>query len=184
MRRHSLRLQKLPEMLALSDVLSVAGSRRSRVQPRKKSRFRYVVFEVLQPVKELKSIGFMERSMGIELSAIPQAPLNPLALHFLGDLIWAGKRGILRSSCAQIFPIAQIFGHRRVPFSFPLSARAASNIARWQSLGTRAANSSHVSLDLRSRLSPTRQETDGPSLIALSRCHDSELRCAFLLGLA
>jgi hypothetical protein len=138
--------------------------------------------------------------MGVELSANSPSPVESVGLALLGDLIWAGKRGILRSSCAQIFPIAQIllgnrdaknpfhvgamertsagrsgklrreFVHRRVPFSFPLSARvAASNITRWQSLGTRAANSSHASLDVRSRLSPTRQEMDGPSLIQLYR---------------
>jgi hypothetical protein len=48
--------------------------------------------------------------MGIEPIANSLSPVESVGLTLLEDLIWAQKRGILRPSCAQIFPIAQNFG--------------------------------------------------------------------------
>jgi hypothetical protein len=42
--------------------------------------------------------------MGIEPIANSLSPVESVGLTLLEDLIWAGKRGILRPSCAQIFP--------------------------------------------------------------------------------
>jgi hypothetical protein len=42
--------------------------------------------------------------MGIEPIANSLSPVESVGLKLLEDLIWAQKRGILRSSCAQIYP--------------------------------------------------------------------------------
>ena len=46
----------------------------------------------------------MERAMGIEPIANSLSPVESVGLTLLEDRIWAGKMGILRPSCAQIFP--------------------------------------------------------------------------------
>ena len=48
--------------------------------------------------------------MGIEPIANSLSPVESVGLTLLEDLIWAQKRGILRPSCAQIYPSPKIFG--------------------------------------------------------------------------
>ncbi len=48
--------------------------------------------------------------MGIEPIANSLSPVESVGLTLLEDLIWAGKRGILRPSCAQIFPSPKNLG--------------------------------------------------------------------------
>jgi len=50
--------------------------------------------------------------MGIEPIANSLSPVESVGLTLLEDLIWARKRGILRPSCAQIFPSPKILGDR------------------------------------------------------------------------
>ena len=46
--------------------------------------------------------------MGIEPIANSLSPVESVGLTLLEDLIWAQERGILRPSCAQIFPSPKI----------------------------------------------------------------------------
>jgi hypothetical protein len=48
--------------------------------------------------------------MGIEPIANSLSPVESVGLKLLEDRIWAGKRLILRPSCAQIFPSPKLFG--------------------------------------------------------------------------
>jgi hypothetical protein len=48
--------------------------------------------------------------MGIEPIANSLSPVESVGLTLLEDLIWAGKRGILRPSCAQICPSPKNLG--------------------------------------------------------------------------
>jgi hypothetical protein len=52
----------------------------------------------------------MERAMGIEPIANSLSPVESVGLKLLEDRIWAGKRLILRPSCAQIFPSPKNLG--------------------------------------------------------------------------
>ena len=48
--------------------------------------------------------------MGIEPIANSLSPIESVGLTLLEDLIGAQKRGILRPSCAQIYPSPKILG--------------------------------------------------------------------------
>jgi hypothetical protein len=48
--------------------------------------------------------------MGIEPIANSLSPVESVGLRLLEDRIWAGKRLILRPSCAQIFPSPKNLG--------------------------------------------------------------------------
>jgi hypothetical protein len=48
--------------------------------------------------------------MGIEPIANSLSPVESVGLTLLEDRIWVGKRGILRPSCAQIFPSPKNLG--------------------------------------------------------------------------
>jgi hypothetical protein len=48
-------------------------------------------------------------AMGIEPIANSLSPVESVGLTLLEDFIWAQKKGILRPSCAQIYPSPKIF---------------------------------------------------------------------------
>jgi len=61
--------------------------------------------------------------MGIEPIANSLSPVESVGLTLLEDLIWAGKRGILRPSCAQVFPSPKNLRDKTKPRSRPAWAQ-------------------------------------------------------------
>ena len=61
-------------------------------------------------VRATESTRFMERAMGIEPIANSLSPVESVGLTLLEARIWAQKRGILRPSCAQIYPSPKSLG--------------------------------------------------------------------------
>jgi hypothetical protein len=67
--------------------------------------------------------------MGIEPIANSLSPVESVGLTLLEDLIWAQKRGILRPSCAQIYPSPIATRQKKVAVSVLLSEQQSLQLA-------------------------------------------------------